>query len=676
MPQRLVFLINLNLNKMKFLLPAMLFALIINSNMLLAQVGIGTNTPNSSTVLDVTSTTKGVLLPRLSSTERNAIVNPATGLIIFNTTLNCMEINQGLPATPNWTCMMNSTTSSTSNGTAVISSYTCAGGGMGNMYVGESVSGVTHNLTVNVISTGTYNLSITNNGVTFSGAGTFSSTGSQNILLSASGTPTSLGTHAYQVNATGGCSFSRDVVNSSTNGTAVVSSYSCAAGSAGNLVVGTSATGVTQTITANVTTVGTYSINAIANNIVFNGKGTFTSTGPQNIIMTAGGMPSATGNHTYNLEVGNGCSFSRETKSISSNGTAVFSNVTCGAEGGTLTQGLAAANVTKVLTVDVSVAGTYAISCSQNGVTFSASGTLASTGIQNIVLNASGTPISFGSHSYTLNITPSCTFSTGVGTQALAGSTFSSFSNGTAMFSTNSNCASKLISAGHNSNSCSGTVVTNSATYNMVLINGQCWMKENLKEIPTAPCGDAINTGCNIWLNTTSPTGSGAWGYYNSITTNGTAGWATSEPFSDAGLLYLWISAMNGDTLERAKGVCPNGWHIPSDCEWQYLEHGLGMSVSEQQVSGNRNTGNTGQKLSAFASGGTNSTGFTALLAGRRVSGGAFSELNSSGYFWTSSISTLSSNIPRRYIVSTMTGIGRTNSVRTNNTSSVRCIKD
>ena len=48
-------------------------------------VGIGTTTPNASSILDITSTAKGVLLPRMTKTQRNAIGTPATGLLIFQT---------------------------------------------------------------------------------------------------------------------------------------------------------------------------------------------------------------------------------------------------------------------------------------------------------------------------------------------------------------------------------------------------------------------------------------------------------------------------------------------------------------------------------------------------------------------------------------------------------------
>ncbi len=55
-------------------------------------VGIGTTTPAASAQLDVSSTTKGFLPPRMTTEQRNAISNPAAGLVIFNTTTNSLEI--------------------------------------------------------------------------------------------------------------------------------------------------------------------------------------------------------------------------------------------------------------------------------------------------------------------------------------------------------------------------------------------------------------------------------------------------------------------------------------------------------------------------------------------------------------------------------------------------------
>src|SRR5690349_14995223 len=47
--------------------------------------GIGTTTPNTSSLLEVKSTTKGILIPRMTLTQRNAIASPAAGLLIYQT---------------------------------------------------------------------------------------------------------------------------------------------------------------------------------------------------------------------------------------------------------------------------------------------------------------------------------------------------------------------------------------------------------------------------------------------------------------------------------------------------------------------------------------------------------------------------------------------------------------
>jgi hypothetical protein len=53
-----------------------------------AQVGIGTVSPDTSSMLDITSTDKGLLIPRMTTAQRLAIVNPATGLMVFDNSTN------------------------------------------------------------------------------------------------------------------------------------------------------------------------------------------------------------------------------------------------------------------------------------------------------------------------------------------------------------------------------------------------------------------------------------------------------------------------------------------------------------------------------------------------------------------------------------------------------------
>lgn len=67
-----------------------------------AQVGIGTTSPNASAQLEVNSTNKGVLFPRLTTTQRNTMTLPATGLMIFNTTDSVLQVNTGTTTAPVW----------------------------------------------------------------------------------------------------------------------------------------------------------------------------------------------------------------------------------------------------------------------------------------------------------------------------------------------------------------------------------------------------------------------------------------------------------------------------------------------------------------------------------------------------------------------------------------------
>jgi hypothetical protein len=71
-------------------------------------VGIGTVTPDPSAILDVTSTSKGFLPPRMTTSERNAIANKVAGLMVYNTTTACVEMYNGT----NWINLCSSLPSS------------------------------------------------------------------------------------------------------------------------------------------------------------------------------------------------------------------------------------------------------------------------------------------------------------------------------------------------------------------------------------------------------------------------------------------------------------------------------------------------------------------------------------------------------------------------------------
>lgn len=80
-----------------------------------SQVGIGTTSPDASSILDISSTDQGVLVPRLTTAQINAIVNPANGLLVYNTDFNEFQFNCAIPATPDWIKISHNTSVKYSN---------------------------------------------------------------------------------------------------------------------------------------------------------------------------------------------------------------------------------------------------------------------------------------------------------------------------------------------------------------------------------------------------------------------------------------------------------------------------------------------------------------------------------------------------------------------------------
>jgi uncharacterized protein (TIGR02145 family) len=105
-----------------------------------------------------------------------------------------------------------------------------------------------------------------------------------------------------------------------------------------------------------------------------------------------------------------------------------------------------------------------------------------------------------------------------------------------------------------------------------------------------------------------------------------------------------------------------------------YLEHGLGMSVSDQMATGFRSSGNVGSKLSTLTSAGTNSSGWTGLMTGYRDNIGFFDHRGSYGHYWSSSASGTSDAFYRD-LVSTFSRVDRYGRTRAF-AFSVRCLKD
>lgn len=81
------------INTLKFIKPILFSTLLLSITAInYAQVGIGTNSPNVNALLDLTSSSKGLLLPRLTDAQRNSISSPLEGLVIYNTTAGKVQV--------------------------------------------------------------------------------------------------------------------------------------------------------------------------------------------------------------------------------------------------------------------------------------------------------------------------------------------------------------------------------------------------------------------------------------------------------------------------------------------------------------------------------------------------------------------------------------------------------
>ena len=174
--------------------------------------------------------------------------------------------------------------------------------------------------------------------------------------------------------------------------------------------------------------------------------------------------------------------------------------------------------------------------------------------------------------------------------------------------------------------SCGEDLVFEGHAYATVQINGQCWFAENLRSTSYAN-GDAISGDLTdaAW-STTSGGGRATFGEGASVCYGpAPSGDACNEAFS----LSLFGRLYNWHAVNDARGICPSGWHVPSDGEWTSLTDGIGGALT---------AGNTLKAGSEwFNSGnGTSSNGFDAFPGGQRMNAGNFQGAGTDAFFWTS----------------------------------------
>lgn len=80
------------------------------SNLAYCQIGVDTENPHTSAILEVSSTNRGVLLPRLTTLDKEAIPSPSNGLLVYDTDKQCISQNIGTETNPQWMCLTQNTT--------------------------------------------------------------------------------------------------------------------------------------------------------------------------------------------------------------------------------------------------------------------------------------------------------------------------------------------------------------------------------------------------------------------------------------------------------------------------------------------------------------------------------------------------------------------------------------
>jgi uncharacterized protein (TIGR02145 family) len=304
-------------------------------------------------------------------------------------------------------------------------------------------------------------------------------------------------------------------------------------------------------------------------------------------------------------------------KNASTNGTSIITNLSCvGNSYGDLITGVPITSAWQEFTATVTSPGSYSFSCTNNGITFQASGVFSGTGNWLITLFATGTPTVSGTFTYTLNTTPSCSFT-------------------------------KTIT---------DPVPTITST------TGRIWMDRNLgaTRAPTSyndylAYGDLYQWGRNADGHekiTWTSINSGTLVNGNTTTRPGADQAATPEFITINSGNYDWRGTTQNDNLwQGVSGInnpCPTGFRLPTLAEFQ-------AEISAYSITG-RDT--------AFSS------PFKFTLGGyRNYAFGNLANMSIAGYYWTSSASNYNCFVILASSAS-QTPLKRASGL------SVRCIKD
>ena len=142
------------------------------------------------------------------------------------------------------------------------------------------------------------------------------------------------------------------------------------------------------------------------------------------------------------------------------------------------------------------------------------------------------------------------------------------------------------------------------------------------------------------------------------------------EAVATYGRLYTQAAVLNGEAASTAnpggvRGICPCGWHLPSDAEWQQLVEALGGAA----VAGGKLKARGTADWASPNAGATDETGFSALPAGWHDFTGAYEGLGNRAFFRTAS------GMRARFLEHDSAAVGAGN-IHPRDAASVRCVKD
>jgi uncharacterized protein (TIGR02145 family) len=202
-----------------------------------------------------------------------------------------------------------------------------------------------------------------------------------------------------------------------------------------------------------------------------------------------------------------------------------------------------------------------------------------------------------------------------------------------------------------------GVIDIDGNRYSSIVVNGREWMQANL-DVSHYRNGDIVDQPTNLseWSTSTS----GLCTYYNNDTIN-----------NIYGKLYNWY------VVQDTRGICPSGWHVPNENEWNELIGFLDPTYSATSITQSSIAGGAMKSMFGWNApniGALNTSGFTALPGGNMQSTGSFINEGLIGYWWTSSEQS-PSNAWYRMIAGYNSAFDRGNRTKKGGLS-IRCVKD